>query len=131
MSEVQNSGGDFLTCKLNNLSGLLSFLSSTQSEACEAGVKNCKIECESKLEEVTQAFKKCFFIPENMAIENILKAVESHKESNECLKKMQEVAKKYKSQSLFKNSNLRDNLEAKDIIDCKEIRRAKKLSKLK
>ena len=130
LSEVQNSGGDFLTCKLNNLSGLLSFLSSTQSEACEAGVKNCKIECESKLEEVTQAFKKCFFIPENMAIENILKAVESHKESNECLKKMQEVAKKYKSQSLFKNSNLRDNLEAKDIIDCKEIRRAKNYQSL-
>ena len=124
LSEVQNSGGDFLTCKLNNLSGLLSFLSSTQNQTCEAGVKNCKIECESKLEEVTNAFKKCFFIPENITIEGVLKAVKNIKEPDECLKKMQEVAKKYKEQSLYKKSHLRDKLQSKDIINCETIRRA-------
>ena len=131
LSEVQNSVGDLLTCKLNNLAGLLNSLSSTQSQTCEVGVENCKIECESKLEEVTQAFKKCFFIPETITIEGILKAVENHKEPDECLKKMQEVAKKYKEQSLYKKSNLRDNLQSKDIINCETIRRGNTQKNLK
>ena len=125
LSQVEQSGGDLLSCELSRLSGLISSLSGIQSQFCEGGVKNCKSECEGKLEEFKQSFRECFSVPQSLSIEEVLEKAKTPSQNQDCYREMREIARRYKDQSLNKQSKLREKLKAKDIVNCKEIERAK------
>ena len=126
LNTVQNSGEASLSCELNKLSALISSLSGVQNEMCGTGVENCKIDCENKLGEVKRAFRQCFSISNNYSIDEILQKSNSPPAGEEvCYREMRAVAKKYKDQSLNKQSLLREELKAKDIVKCEDIQKAK------
>ena len=115
------------SCELNQLSPLLSFLSGIQDQYCTQAVKHCKKSCKNKLEEVKQAFRQCFFVPSDTSIDKIMQKVSTSQAptgQENCYQEIKKVAKKYKDQSLEKDSLLRNDLEAKDVIKCEEIKQA-------
>ena len=123
LEKVQNSGGDLLSCKLDQLSDLISSLSEIQNKACNVGFENCNVNCENKLKEVIHTFRQCFFIPNSYSIEKVLKKIKHHHVTKPtCYRKMYEVVEKYKNQSLDKKSLIRGRLEVKDIVNCEEIK---------
>ena len=131
LEKVQNSGGDLLSCKLNQLSGLISSLSEIQSKACNAGLKNCQMDCENKLKEITHTFRQCFSISNSYPIEKVLEKINHHHPSEQvCYQKIQELVEKYKKQSLDAKFLFRGKLEAKDIINCEEIKNVQTESSL-
>ena len=115
------------SCELSQLSPLLSVLSGVQDNFCVLGVKNCKEVCKTKLEEVKQSFRRCFSVPANTPIDEMVKKVStsSAPEGQEiCYQELKKIADKYKEQSLEKTSLLREDLEAKDLVKCEEIKTA-------
>ncbi len=120
------------SCELNKLSHLIDSLSEVQEEVCNVGLKNCRLNCENKLREVTNTFRQCFLIPNSYSIEKVLKKIKHHHVTKPtCYRKMYEVVEKYKGQSLDKKSLIREKLESKDIISCyKELKSVKTESSL-
>ena len=100
LSQVEESGGDLASCQLNRLSQLISSLSGTQNKICELGVENCKIDCENKLEEFKQEFRRCFSVSDNYSIEEVLKKAKNPIKDQSCYKEMKKIGEKYKKQSL-------------------------------
>ena len=125
LTQVQESGGDILSCELNKLSGLIASLSGTLNNVCETGLKNCEIECENKLDELKQSFRRCFSVSDNYSIEELLKKAENPIKDQSCYKEMKKVKEKYKKQSLNGKALLREELKAKDIVNCKEVESVK------
>ena len=122
LKRVQSSGGDPLSCHLNQLSNLINSLSKIQNKTCNVGLKNCNVDCEKKLKEVTQAFRQCFSIPNSYSIKKVLEKMQSHPVAEQaCYQKMYEVVEKYKKQSLDEESLFREKLATKDIVNCEEI----------
>ena len=107
------------TCELKKLSPLMKSLSKIQYEVCNVGLKNCKLQCENKLKEVTKTFRQCFFIPPTYSIERILEKTKNHPiVENTCYQKMYNVVEKYKVQSRGAKSFFREKLASKDIVEC-------------
>lgn len=125
LNKVKNLGGDLLSCELNRLSGLTNSLSGIQNEICNLGIKNCAVDCENKLREVTKTFRQCFSVPDSYSIEEFLEKAKKTVKDQVCYKKMRETVKKYKEQSLNKKASLREELKATDIIKCEDIQKAK------
>ena len=122
------------SCELDQLSPFLSFLSGIQDQYCTQAVKHCKKDCKIKLEEVKQAFRQCFSVPVNIPIEEIVQRVStsSAPEGEEpCYQAIKQVAKKYKDQSLEKDSLLRNDLKSKDLVRCEEVKQAKSQQNLR
>ncbi len=125
LKRVQVSGNDALSCELNNLSQLISSLSGVQSEMCNVGIENCEVDCDNKLGDLKDAFRKCFSIPSDLSIDEVLEKAKSPSKNQDCYTKMKEYADKYKNQSLDKKSILKEEMKAKDIVRCKEIEKSK------
>ncbi len=127
---MEESGGDVLSCQLNQLSGLISSLSDIQSNVCNLGVENCEMDCENRLETFKNYFRMCFSIPNKYSIDEVLEKAKNpapNQNSNQkfCNEAMIRLAEKYKKQSLDKKSLLREDLKAKDIVRCEGIRSLK------
>ncbi len=130
LSRVEESGGDILSCQLNQLSTLISSLSDIQSNVCNLGVENCEMDCENRLEAFKNYFRSCFAIPNKYSIDEVLEkaknpAPNQTTDQKFCNEAMIRLAEKYKKQSLDKKSLLREDLKAKDIVRCEGIRSLK------
>ena len=122
--ETAQNKGSLISCQINRLSGMMSVLEDIQKETCSLAVKNCEIDCQSKLDEFKRSFKICFSIPERMSLDQVLEKAKNSTEQRACYNEMRELERRYKAQSLKKDSLLREGLKPKDIVNCKQIKEA-------
>ena len=119
-SNLLNSG-DSQACSAGNMSSLMAEVEGVQKETCQLGARNCKVDCEDRLNDFKQRVKSCFSI--SSRIDEALEQAKTAQANLSCYKELKATADKYKRQSRTGRSALREDLSVQDIVDCESLKR--------